>query len=91
MDSVPRHTTLQILREIQKWMGHLKCTPENFSGRVIFMSMFNDIILRDTQNELICLENSGRVSEYVKSFTLGRCSFLGLGSEIVECHRHCFA
>ena len=30
VDNVPRHTTLQILREIQKWIGELNCTPEFF-------------------------------------------------------------
>ena len=34
----PGFTTLQILDEIQKMMTELKCEPEHFQGRIIFMS-----------------------------------------------------
>ena len=33
-----------ILNEIQQMMGELQCEPENFTGRIIFMSMFNDMV-----------------------------------------------
>ena len=39
----PGFTTVAILNEIQQMMGELQCEPENFTGRIIFMSMFNDI------------------------------------------------
>ena len=39
----PRVTTLGILDEIQKMMTESKCEPEQIKGRIIFMSMFNDI------------------------------------------------
>ena len=26
-------------------MGELQCEPENFTGRIMFMSMFNDIFM----------------------------------------------
>ena len=40
----PGSTTLGILDEIQRTMiSELKCDPEQFKGRVIFMSMYNDI------------------------------------------------
>ena len=39
----PGHTTLQT-REIQKLMGGWDCTPEEIPGRIILMSLFNDII-----------------------------------------------
>ena len=42
-DNVPGFTTLQILAEIQKMMTELKCELEHFKGRIIFMSMNNDI------------------------------------------------
>ena len=45
------------------------------------MSMLKDIIWRNKENELTCLKNSEMVSEYAKSFALGRWSFLGPGSE----------
>ena len=39
----PGHTTLEILQEIQALMADLHCEPEQFRGRLIFMSMYNDI------------------------------------------------
>ena len=75
------HTILQSLREIQKLMGEWDCTPEEFPGRIIFMLMFNDILWENKGNELTCLENSTKVSDDAGSFTLGRWSFLGPGSE----------
>ena len=39
----PGFTTLGILKEIQKMMAELKCKPEQFQGRILFMSMVNDI------------------------------------------------
>ena len=36
-------TTLGILAEIQKMMTEIKCQPEHFQGRIIFLSMYNDI------------------------------------------------
>ena len=39
----PHFTTFQTLGQIQKMMGEIQCDPEEFTGRIIFMSMFNDI------------------------------------------------
>ena len=36
-------TTLEFVREVQKFMNKMS-EPEQFQGRSIFMSMFNDII-----------------------------------------------
>ena len=60
----PGHTTLQILPEIQKLMRELKWEPEQLPGRMKFISMLNDIIWRDTVNELNNLKNSEMVSEH---------------------------
>ena len=46
------------------------------------MSMFNDIIWRNKDNETECIANSTLVSLFAKRFPAGRWSFLGLGSEI---------
>ena len=48
--------------------------PEDFTGRIIFMSMFNDISWE-------CELSAKLVSIYAKRFSPGRWSFLGLGSE----------
>ena len=38
----PGFTTLQLVQEIQKLMNKVS-EPEPFQGRLLFMSMFNDI------------------------------------------------
>ena len=38
-------TTLKILQQIQNDLQSEKTTPEQYFDRVIFMSMFNDIVL----------------------------------------------
>ena len=40
----PGFTTLEILAEIQNMMTDIQCEPEQFPGRIIFMSMYNDIV-----------------------------------------------
>ena len=40
---VPGFKTGAILKEIQDKMGELQCDPADFKGRIIIMSMFNDI------------------------------------------------
>ena len=40
----PGFTTLQILAKIQNMMTEIKCEPEQFQGRIIFMSMYTDIV-----------------------------------------------
>ena len=42
---IPGSTTVGILEEFQQMMGKLQCEPENFTGRIIFLSMFNDIVV----------------------------------------------
>ena len=39
----PGFTTLQLVEEVQKFVNKMS-DPEQFQGRIIFMSMFNDII-----------------------------------------------
>ena len=56
-------------------------TPENFTGRIIFMSMFNDISCGSKDNEKECESNAQLVSLYAKRFGAGQWSFLGPGSE----------
>ena len=54
----PGLTTVGILDQIQQMMGELQCEPENFTGRIIFMSMFNDIVWDAKGNDEICENNS---------------------------------
>ena len=79
--NVSGFTTLGILDEIQKMMTESKCDPEQFKGRIIFMSMYNDIDGVKRGNEEHCVANALRVTEYARLFPHGRWSFLGPGSE----------
>ena len=55
----------------------LSVTPEKFTGRTIFMSMFNEISWRSKDDKKECFEaNAQIVSRYAKKFRAGRCSFL---------------
>ena len=51
-------TTVGILTQIQQMMGELQCEPENFTGRIIFVSMFNDIVWDAKGNHEFCVNNS---------------------------------
>ena len=61
----------------QKWT----LEPEDFTGRIIFMSMFNDISWVSKENKQECELSAQLVSIYAKRFSPGRWSFFGPGSE----------
>ena len=73
--------TLQLSQEVKRLLLRLGETPENFTGRIIFMSMFNDISWRSRDNEKECESNARLVSQNAKIFGIGQWSFLGPGSE----------
>ena len=81
MEKLPRYTTLQVLAEIQNMMTEIKCEPEQFHGRIIFMSMFNDVVWRQQGNEEMCIAIFKIATDYANRFTHGHWSFLGPGSE----------
>ena len=62
-------------------MRRLGETPENVTGRILIMSMFNDISSDGKGNEEVCLANARLVSLYARKFGKGQWSFIGLGSE----------
>ena len=64
-------------QKVHEQMGE----PEQFQGRIVFMSMFNDILWGYKDNETECIANSTLVSLFAKRFPAGRWSFLGPGSE----------
>ena len=47
----PGFTTLQLCDKVQELLSRLSVEPENFIGRIIFMSMFNDISWWSKDNE----------------------------------------
>ena len=60
-------------------------TPENFTGRILFMSMFNDISCGTKDDETECLANTKLVSLYARRFRKGQWTFIGPGSEKMWC------
>ena len=79
-DIFPGFTTLELVHEVQKFMPKMG-DPEQFQGRIIFMSMLNDIMWGIKDNEKECTVDSTFVSLFAKRFSPGRWSFLGPGSE----------
>ena len=77
----PGFNTLQLSEEVKHLLLRLDETPENFTGRIIFMSMFNDISCGSKDNEKECLANAKLVSLYARRFGKGQRSFLGPGSQ----------
>ena len=62
-------------------MNERQCEPEQFTGRIIFMSMYNEIVWEEKENKELCIANSITVAVYANSFAHGHWSFLGPGSE----------
>ena len=62
-------------------LSRLGETPENFTGRILFTSMFNDISCGTKDNEQECLAHARVVSLYARRFYTGQWSFIGPGSE----------
>ena len=78
----PGFNTLQLSEEVKSLLCRLGETPEICTGRIIFMSMFNDISCGTKDDEEECLANDRLVSLYARRrFGKGQWSFIGLGSE----------
>ena len=72
---------MQLSQEVKSLLLRLCETPENFSRRIIFMSMFNDVSCGSRDNDKECMSNANLVSLYSKRFGKGQWSFIGPGSE----------
>ena len=77
----PGFNTLQLSQEVKELLLRLNETPENFTGRIIFMSMFDDISWGSKDNKIECGSNAPLVSLFSRRFGAGQWSFLGHGSE----------
>ena len=77
----PGFTTLQLCSKVQQLLSRLSVELEKIIGRIVFMSMFNDISWgsKDTKKE--CESTAQLVSLYAKRFGAGQWSFFGHGSE----------
>ena len=77
----PGFTTLQLCGKINDLRSDLGQTPETFTGRILFMSMFNDISCDRKGNKEECLANAGVVKVLARKFGVGQWSLSGPGSE----------
>ena len=77
----PRFTSLQLCDKISNHLSSLGRTPETFTGRILFMSMFNDISCDRYDNKNECLKSADFVKTLAQRFGIGQWSFIGPGSE----------
>ena len=77
----PGFTTLQLCDKISDLLSSLRQTPEAFTGRILFMSMFNDISCEGKGNKEQCLKDADFVKTFARRFGIGQWSFIGPGSE----------
>ena len=67
-----------------------KNEPENFEGRNIFRSMFNDIEWTQKGNSEQCISKAETVENYAKRFPQGHWTLLGPGDEKKWCGILCY-
>ena len=77
----PRFTKLQLCGKVNDLLSDLGETPETFTGKILFMSMFNDIFCDRYDNKDECWANAGVVKVLAKRRGTGQWSFIGPGSE----------
>ena len=77
----PGFTTLQLCDRISDLLSSLGQTPETLTGRILSMSMFNDISCDIKDNKDECLKNAETVKVFARRFGIGQWSFIGPGSE----------
>ena len=78
----PGFTTLQLCDKINNLLSFLGQIPEAFTGRILFMSMFNDISCEGKGNKQQCLRDADFVKTFARrfGFGIGQWSFIGPGS-----------
>ena len=62
----PRFTTLQLSHKVQELLLRLSETPVKITGRIIFMSTFNDTSWESKDNKKECESNAQTVSLFAK-------------------------
>ena len=77
----PGFTSLQLCDKISDLLSSLGQSPETFTGRILFMSMFNDISCEKKGNKEECLKYADFVATFARRFGIGQWSFIGPGSE----------
>ena len=64
----PGFNTLQLSEEVKRLLYRFGETPEIFTGRILFMSMFNGISCGPKDDDEECLANARLVSLYARRF-----------------------
>ena len=77
----PGFITLQLCDKINDLQSNLGQTPATFTGKILFMSMFNDIFCDRHDNKDECLKNANIVKTFAGRFGIGQWSLIGPGSE----------
>ena len=77
----PGFTTLQLCAKINDLLSNLVQTPETFTGRILCMSILNDISCDRKGNKEECLANARVVNALARKLGVGQWSFIGPGSE----------
>ena len=77
----PGFTTLHFCGKANDLLSELGEAPETFTGRILFMSMFNDISCDRKGNKEECVANAKVVTILARRFGIGQWSFIGPGSE----------
>ena len=77
----PGFTTFQLCDKISDLLSSMGQTPESFTGRILFVSMFNDIFCDRYDNKDECLRNANIAKTFAGRFGIGQWSFIGPGSE----------
>ena len=72
---------MQLCDKINDLLSYLGQTPETITGRILFMSKFNDISCDRKGNKDECLRNAESVKVFERRFGIGQWSFIGPGSE----------
>ena len=65
----PRVTTLQLVHEVQEFLSIMRMQPKDYTGRIIFISMFNDISWGSEDNDQECELSAKLVSIYARRFS----------------------
>ena len=73
----PVFTTLQLSDKVNDLLSNLGQTPATFTGRILFMSMFNDISCDRKDNKDECLRNAESVKVFARRFGIWQWSFIG--------------
>ena len=77
----PGFLTLQVCHMVREFLSSMSTGSQDFTGRIIFMSMLNDISWGSKEDDPECELSAQLVSMYAKKFAPGKWSFIGPGSE----------